>query len=198
VSADNRAHGLEASVRKLAGAWTMAASWSYGSSDLDARSAMFPVWYHYPSSADRRHSVDLSAMRRLGPLRLGGAFTWASGAPFSRFRLGPVACDTLSASLCTGDTTALYIESPNAERTPAYASLDLLADWTHTIGSVQLGAYVQVRNVLDLANAVTYLGSVTQCYAPSPPTLVAVGGGVCDRFDRGVPLLPLVGLRASF
>jgi carboxypeptidase family protein/TonB-dependent receptor-like protein len=198
VSADNHAHGFEVSLRRLAGLWTMAGSWSYGVSDLDARSAMFPVFYHYPSSADRRHSIDLSAMRRLGPVHLGGAVTWSSGAPFSRFRLGPAACDTLQAALCTPDTTALYIESPNAERTPAYASVDLMMDWSHTIGSVQLGAYLQVRNVLNLANAVTYLGSVTQCTTPDPPTLVAVGGGVCDRFDRGVPIMPLVGVRAAF
>jgi hypothetical protein len=65
------------------------------------------------------------------------------------------------------------------------------------MGRVEVGAYLQVRNVLDRANAVTYTGSLRQC-TPDPPTLVAVGGGVCDRFDKGVPVLPLAGVRVSF
>ncbi len=199
VSADNHARGVELSLRRIAGRWTTSASWSWGVSNLEARSGMFPVWYHYPSSADRRQSVDLTLMRRLGPsLRVGGAFTWASGAPYSRFLLGPAACDSTLAAFCTpADTAALYIESPNAERTPAYASLDLLVDWSRTLGGTEIGAYLQVRNVLNRANAVTYTGSLRQC-VPDPPTLVAVGGGVCDRFDKGVPVLPLAGVRVSF
>jgi hypothetical protein len=199
VSADNRAHGVELSVRRIAGRWTASGSWSHGVSDLEARSGMFPVWYSYPSSADRRRSVDLTAMRRFGDaLRVGAAFTWATGAPFSRFFLGQAACDSAFAAFCTpADSAALYIESPNAERTPAYASLDLLVDWSRRMGGIELGAYLQVRNVLNTANAVTYTGSIRQC-TPDPPTLVPVGGGVCDRFDLGVPRLPLAGVRVSF
>jgi hypothetical protein len=160
---------------------------------------MFPVWYRYASSADRRQSVDLTLMRRLGAaLRVGGAFTWATGAPYSRFLLGPASCDSTLAAFCTpADTAALYIESPNAERTAAYASLDLLVDWSRTLGGTEIGAYLQVRNALNRANAVTYTGSLRQC-VPDPPTLVAVGGGVCDRFDQGVPIMPLAGVRVSF
>ena len=199
VVADNRAHGFEVAVRRLAGRWTATGSWSYGVSSVEARSAMYPVWYNYPSPADRRHAFDASVMRRIGDaLRVGAAVTWASGAPFSRFLLGQATCDSTLAAFCSpADTAALYIESPNAARTPAYASLDLLVDWSRTMGAVRVGAYLQVRNVLGLANAVTYTGSVRQC-TPSPPTLVSVGGGVCDRFDRGVPLLPLAGIRVAF
>lgn len=198
VSADNRASGVEVAVRRLAGRWTATGSWSYGVSSIEARSAMYPVWYNYPSSADRRHAVDASVMRRFGDaLRVGAAFTWASGAPYSRFLLGQAPCDSLATVCSPADSAALYIESPNAERSPAYASLDLLVDWSRTLGTVQVGAYLQVRNVLGLANAVTYTGSVRQC-TPAPPTLVPVGGGVCDRFDLGVPLLPLAGVRVAF
>ncbi|HVM43201.1 MAG TPA: carboxypeptidase regulatory-like domain-containing protein [Gemmatimonadales bacterium] len=192
VSAVNDASGLELSVRRLAGRWTVSGSYSLGRSDLAARSAMFPVWYRYPSPADRRHVVNLTAMLRISPaLRLGAAATWASGAPFSRFLLGQ--CPTCA----TSDSAAVYIESPNAVRGPAYASLDLLVDWSRTVGKVTVGAFAQVRNVLGRANAVTYTGSVAPC-APRPPTLVDAGGGVCDRFDRGVPLLPLAGLSVAF
>lgn len=198
VSAGNDAHGFELSVRRLAGAWTVAGSYSYGVSTLAARSALFPIWYRYPSPADRRHVADLTAMVWLGPsLRVGAAATWASGAPFSRFLLGPAPCVTGTSCALT-DSTALYIESPNAARAPAYAALDLLVDWSRPVGKVRLGAFAQLRNVFDRANAVTYTGSVSQCAAPHPPTLVPIGGGVCDRFDRGVPLLPLVGIRVAF
>jgi hypothetical protein len=199
VSAVNDAHGVELSLRRLAGRWTFSGSYSYGRSMLTARSALFPtIRYHYPSPADRRHVVDLTSMVRVGAsLRLGAAFTWASGAPFSRFLLSPVPC--ASGDPCvTTDTSAFYIESPNAARAPNYAALDLLVDWTRTVGSVRIGAFVQVRNVLNRANAVTYTGSVQQCTRGAGLSLVPIGGGVCDRFDRGVPLLPLGGVRVAF
>jgi len=198
VSAVNDARGVELSVRRLAGAWTVAGSYSYGRSSLAARSALFPIWYRYPSPADRRHVANFTAMIRLGPsLRIGGAATWASGAPFSRFLLGPAPC--AGGGTCPAqDSTALYIESPNAVRAPAYAALDLLVDWSRPVGRVRIGAFAQLRNVLNRANAVTYTGSVSQCSASHPPTLVPIGGGVCDRFDRGVPLLPLAGVRVAF
>jgi hypothetical protein len=144
------------------------------------------VRYHYPSPADRRHVVNLTSLVRVGSsVRFGAAFTWASGAPFSRF-------------LLLTDSSAFYIESPNAARAGSYAGLDLLLDWTRSVGKVQLGAFLQVRNVLNRANAISYTGSVQQCKLPAPPRLVAVGSEVCDRFDRGVPLLPLGGVRVAF
>ena len=198
VGAVNDARGVELSVRRLAGRWTFSGSYSYGLSMLTAKSAMFPVWYHYPSPADRRHVVDLTGMVRVGPaLRFGVAATWASGAPFSRFYLGPQTCAGGAACPDT-DSVALEIESPNAVRGPSYAALDMLVDWSRSVGKVQFGAFAQLRNVLNRANAVTYTGSVDRCGEPHPPTLVAVGGAVCDRFDRGVPLLPLAGVRVAF
>jgi hypothetical protein len=197
VTAENRAHGVELGMRRLAGRWTASWSYSWGVSELAARSAMQPVWYHFPSPADRRHALDATLMVRAGnDLRVGAALTWLSGAPFSRFLLGRAPCDTLR-PCSPADTAALYIESPNAERTPPYASLDLLLDWSHAFGGVQVGAWLQVRNLLGAANAVTYTGSLRQC-TPGAPFQVPAGGGVCDRFDRGLPRLPLVGLRVAF
>ena len=63
---------------------------------------------------------------------------------------------------------------------------------------MHLGAYLQVRNALNSANAVTYTGSIERCVAPRPPTLVAARAGVCDQFSRGVPVMPMAGLRVSF
>jgi hypothetical protein len=200
VSAVNDAHGLELSVRRLAGRWTFSGSYTYGISMLTARSALASnaVWYHYPSPADRRQVVDLTSMMRVGSsLRLGAAFTWASGAPFSRFLLSPLPCP-VGVVCATADTSAFYIESPNAARTANYSALDLLADWTRTVGKVRIGAFLQLRNVLNRANAITYTGSLQDCTRPAPPRLVAIGSGICDRFDRGVPLLPLGGVRVAF
>jgi hypothetical protein len=193
VSGVNDARGVELSVRRLAGRWTFSGSYTIGQSLITAQSAMFPVWYRYPSPADRRHVVDLSGMVRVsGALRLGAAATWATGAPFSRFILGP--CATCQVT----DTAAVYIESPDAVRGANYAALDLLVDWSRTVGRVQIGAFAQLRNVLNRANAITYTGSVGSCPVGRPPLLVPIGGGVCDRFDRGVPLLPLAGVRVAF
>jgi hypothetical protein len=145
---------------------------------------------------------DATAMLRLGDAwHVGGAFTAASGAPFSRFQLGvaPCAVPAGGSSCAASDTAALFIESPEAERTPSYASLDLLADWSHEFGHTRLGAYLQLRNALNRPNAVTYTGTLSQC-TPRAPTLVPVPNrpGLCDRFNRGVGLLPLVGFRVAF
>ena len=197
VSAVNDARGVEVSARRLAGRWMVSASYSFAASDLAATSRQDGGRYVYPSPADRRHSLDLTATARLGAsTRLGAAFTATSGAPFSRFLLGDVPCDTTG---CTRtDTTALVIEAPGAERTRAYASLDLLLDWSGALGGALVGAFLQVRNVLGAANAVTYSGSVEGCAAQRPPTLVLVRPGLCDRFERGIPILPLAGVRIAF
>ena len=194
VSAVNDAHGVELSVRRLAGRWTVSGAYTYGVSLITAPSALFQtISYRYPSPADRRHVADLTAMVRVSDaLRLGAAATWASGAPFSRFLLGQ--CPTCQLS----DSSAVYIESPDAVRGPNYVAVDLLVDWSRTVGKVQVGAFAQLRNVLNRANAITYTGSVGACVNGRPPLLVPIGGGVCDRFDRGVPLLPLAGIRVAF
>ncbi len=198
--AENRARGLELSVRRLVGRWTASAAYTLARSDLRARSAFVanPAVWTYPSPADRRHAVDLTLLARLGDAwRVGGAFTAASGAPFSRFLLGVASCDSLL--LCgPADSAALSIELPNGARSRGYASLDLLVEWTRPTGRVRWGAYLQVRNVLDLVNPVTYTGTLDQCGRPDPPLLVEVRPGVCDRFDRGLPRLPLAGLRLTF
>ena len=197
VTAENDARGVEVSARRLVGRWTMSASYSLGASDLNAASRQDGGRYVFPSPADRRHALDFTATARLGSsTRVGAAFTAESGTPYSRFLLGGTPCDTTGCTI--SDTTALLIERPNAERTGAYASLDLLFDWSGAMGAVRVGAYVQVRNVLGATNAVTYTGSVEGCTAGRPPTLVLVRPGLCDRFQRGIPILPLAGVRLVF
>ncbi len=64
--------------------------------------------------------------------------------------------------------------------------------------SISLAEYVQLRNALDATNAVIYTGSVDRCRTPEPPTKVRAQTGVCDYYTRGLPLLPLAGVRVSF
>jgi hypothetical protein len=200
VSSENRAHGLELSVRKLVGRLTMSASYTLSQSMQLSPSGISTIGgpYWYPSTADRRNVANVTAMMRMGTAwRVGGAFTAASGAPFSRFIIGQTACDSTTSQCSQPDTSALTIGLPNAERAPGYASLDALVDWTRSVGRFRIGAFLQLRNVLDRANAVTYFGTI-KCSAASPPTLLPVPGGLCDRFDKGVPILPLVGVRVAF
>lgn len=176
-------------MRRIVGRMTASVSYTLARSMLDARG------FRYPSSADRRHSVDATAMIRLTPgSRLGAALTAGSGAPYSRVILGP-RLDSLSRP--TTDTLAMSIGWPNGQRTPAYAAVDLLYDWEGTLGRARVGAFVQIRNVFNRSNAVTYTGSIQPCVR-APPTLVAAPSGTCDRFDRGIPLLPLAGVRIAF
>ncbi len=189
VAAVNRASGVELSVRRLAGRWTGSLAWALARSELETRG------FRYPSPADRRQVVDATLMARIRSLRFGAAATVASGAPFSRFFVGAAPCETVP---CSVDTLATAIELPNAVRAPTYASVDLLVDWTRAGRRWSLGVFLQVRNVLNRKNAVTYTGTLKLCSRPNPPTLVRVRAGVCDRFDRGMSMLPLAGVRLGF
>jgi hypothetical protein len=193
VPGTNRARGVELSARKLFGWWTASASYSYGHSDMTARGM------RYPSPAERRHVLSATALAHVGRhVRVGAALTGGSGAPYTRFTQSVVVCDTVSPCPPAGQDT-LQIEAPNAERTSAYATLDLLAEWRRVTSSWELGVYLQLRNVLNRANAVTYLGSVRDCpVGGAPPTLMPARQGVCDRFDRGLPFLPLLGVYVAF
>lgn len=207
AEAENRADGIEFSARRIVGRWTASASYSLSRSAIYVTSAATQnpnppgKYFEYWSSSDRRHTLDLSTMVRLGTSwRVGAAFTAASGAPFTRFLLG---CD--SGGTCqTGDSTAQRVELPNAERAPGYAALDLLLDWSRDVGRVRIGAYLQIRNALNRVNQITYTGTLT-CPANARlpqydplPGLDQSGRQLCDRFDRGLPILPLGGIRIAF
>ena len=195
VPAVNTARGAEASLRRLTGRWTTSVSLAV------SRSEMMALGFGYAAPNDRHRVLQATALlRATRALRVGGAFTVASGAAFTRFVGSHAPCGGTGPAC--GDTTPTtpvpYVETAGGARAPGYATLDLLLDWTHAYRSWSLAAYLQLRNALDAANAVVYAGSVDRCAAPAPPTRVEARPGVCDNYARGLPLLPLAGVRVSF
>lgn len=190
TTAQNRATGVELSLRRLFGRWTASLGYAL------ARSTLESAGIEYPAPTERRHSVDAVVSTKLGRgWRVGAAWAWSSGAPFTRFLEGEFDCDSWPEAPC--DVVRPPVAGPpGGERGPAFTSLDLGADWTKDHGSWTMAAFLQVRNALNRANDLTYVGSVPECQA---------FGGICDpdpvfvdEFDSGLPILPSAGLRFTF
>jgi hypothetical protein len=151
--------------------------------------------WRFPASTDRRHRLDAAlAVRFAAGLSLGAAWSAMTGSPFTRVR-GRVNSADCSYFGFGCNTTSAWIESPNAMRTPDYHSLDVIATLTRRIGPVEASAYVQLRNVLGRDNAVTYAGSYYEIVPVTrgDPTVVWH-----DRFEKGLPRMPLLGARIVF
>jgi hypothetical protein len=185
VEAEATAYGLELSLRRLVGRWTGSLGYALARSDLRVDTLT------YPSSADIRHSMDATGSYHLADdLRLSAAYSLASGVPFTRVVV---------------DGTGAYLGEPGAERTPPYASLDLVLDYSTEVGGRPVGAYLQLLNALGRRNRVTYAGSIDRC-DPAVRSLASTasapdcsaGPVIHDRFRSGLPRLPLVGFRIAF
>jgi len=196
VVATNGAHGIELSLRRLVGRLTASLAYSH------VRSESRGSGFKYASPSERRHVFDGTVMVRVASrLAVGGAVTAASGAPFTRFyaRLyQQVPCDTVGPSCLVPGKVPESVEEPSNGRAPPYATADLLAEWTWPHRGWDLSASLQLRNAFNWRNASTYAGSIANCSLPAGPGTVIPRPGICDRFDRGLPLLPLVGVRVAF
>jgi hypothetical protein len=189
AEAEGTARGVELSARRLLGRWTGSFGYALARADMEAAIAgqAGPETLRYASSADVRHSIDATSSYRLDERwRVGSAFSFASGVPFTR-----VVIDE------TGENPP-RIEEPAAHRTPTYASLDLLLDYTGELAGVRVNAYLQLLNALGRRNRVTYAGSVDQCGSEQSPLPCAGDPVIRDRFRSGLPRLPLVGVRVAF
>lgn len=180
VEASNTAYGVEVSVRQITGPVTGSAGYTL------TRSRMSAAGLEYPSGADRTHVFDATALARVAPaVRIGAAFTAATGVPFTR----AISQEDECAAVPGCDPDALpWTGEPHATRAPAFASLDLLVDWSTQIRGVELGVYGQLRNVLGRDNATVYTG--TGC--------IVIGCGMDElrnAYERGVPRLPVIGVR---
>lgn len=179
VPGENEARGAELSLRRLAGRWTASLGYAYGESEMRVDTT-----YRYPSSADVRHALDATASLQWSErLRVGSAFSYSSGVPYTR--------------ILAGDPPILG--AANAQRTPSYASLDLLVDHTSRIRGWDVAFYLQLRNAFGRDNRVTYSGSYETC--DGAPVLAGVpcegARGVHDDFAAGLPRLPLIGARIT-
>ena len=189
------ARGLEFSLRRLVGRWTMAAGYTFGVSTMDVNGLRFPA----PS--DRRHSLDVTTAWRVPRKFLGGSFVFANalnvatGAPYTRVHPGNYDCDR-EAVVCR-EIVPTLVEEPNAERAPWYASLDALFDWTRKFSAWQLAIYVQMRNVTDRSNAVAYSATWQgPCQRDTPDAPFCDRDS--DRFESGLPRGTTLGIRIAF
>jgi hypothetical protein len=177
-----RASGVELSGRKLAGRITGSAGYSLSVARTSAAGLTFP------SSQDRRHSLDVTVLTRLTPsVHAGAAYTFASGAPYTRIR-----STSEQDSVGNWHMTPAQAEEPNANRMRAHANLDLLLEWTLGAASTRWTLFFQVRNALNRENPLVFLMHY-EC-GPEAPFAYMCG----DQFNAGVRRIPVVGLRATF
>lgn len=137
------AKGIEFGLRKLAGSFT--GSLGYTLSRSTSRIGADT----YDGSGDRRHELDATAMWRAGRYRLGSAFTYMSGAPYTRITVGQgyyLAQDSVQwASLSRS-------EARNSRRLPSFTSLDLFVERTGRIRRATVTPYIGIQNVLNSLN----------------------------------------------
>ncbi|HKI93657.1 MAG TPA: carboxypeptidase regulatory-like domain-containing protein [Gemmatimonadales bacterium] len=181
----NRARGVEAGLRRFAGAWAFGVSYTRAVSENEARGLV------YPAATDRREILNATVSLRAGSAwRLGAALTLASGAPYTRNGDTATVCEP---TFCS----SIAIGPPNAERAPAYSTASVMAEWVSRHSGWELHAFFQLHNVLPGRNAVTYAGTVS-CTTARAPYRIDPATGTCDEFDRGLPVLPLAGVRVAF
>jgi hypothetical protein len=191
VTGENHARGVDVSLRRLAGPYTASAAYSYAVSEMKAMGLRFPA------PEEQRHVLDATAMVRLDPRwQLGAAYTAASGAPYTRVFRGTTTCTEERS--CTWEQEP-WLGNPGALRSRSYQSLDLLLDWNRSYRKWNLGAYLQIRNALNHSNSGRYLGYrgqylVGSCDYRQAPCVWEPR----DEFLPGMPILPLIGFRASF
>ncbi len=195
VSGDGEARGFEVSLRRMAGSFTMSASYSLGVSDIQAAGLRFPA------TSDRRHAFDATGMWRVprkflgGAIRAFGAFAATSGAPYTPLYPGSYECD-YGLDYCR-EIVSDIIGEPNSARSPRYAMLDLQFDWNRAFSAWKLGFFVHFHNVLRHNTAVTY--SVSR---EGPCRRDTADAPFCSRqqdfFRPDMPAVTTTGLRVSF
>jgi hypothetical protein len=188
--ASNSASGVELSARRLIGGVTLSLGYALGTSTMRAPSPEDSLPVTFASSADVRHALDAAVLAEVGNgWRLGGAFTYGSGVPYTRLILP----DT------SRPADPVLVDDANEKRAPAYASLDLATEYTVRSGSWEITAYAQLRNALGRENSVTYSGS-RACggFTLAAASAAPCQGGVTDNFQPGLPRLPLFGVRVRF
>jgi hypothetical protein len=184
VTGESEAVGAEFSFRQITGPLTGAASYTVSRARTEA------VGLQFASSSDRSHVLSATAMMRAATaLRAGAALTAATGVPFTR--VVSTADDCAGVPGCDPERLP-WLGQPNATRAPHYASLDLLMDWSGRLRGMEIGIYAQLRNALGRDNATIYTGDEPGCMP------IGCGGDLKSEFERGVPRLPVLGVRVRY
>jgi hypothetical protein len=190
VIGTERARGTEVGIRRLAGRWTGAQSYSLADASMRAAGREFA------SPTLRRHTIDATArFRATARVALGAAFTAASGTPYTRIDDGASDGDPLAPRWVRPPSA----DAPSEERSGTFRSLDLTAQWTFGLRSALLAAFAQLQNALGRSQEASLYtgyepcatGGETNGPAPSP-----CGGR--NTFAPGLPRWPVVGLRVAF
>jgi hypothetical protein len=128
-----------------------------------------------PSTFDQTHNLVAVGSYRRGAWELGARYRLVSGRPTT----------AITGSFADLDFAAHTPErgAPYGDRHPAFSQLDLRVERTFTFDRYRLGAFLDVQNVLNAENPEDLLHDYR--YRDSAPV-------------RGLPILPLLGLRGSF
>jgi hypothetical protein len=132
-----------------------------------------PPWR--PATFDQTHNLVAVASYRRGAWELGARYRLVTGRPSTPIR-GAFA--DLDFGAYTPERAAAY-----SGRRPGFSQLDLRVERSFTFDLFQLGAYLDVQNALNAENPEDTLYDYR--YRESVPV-------------RGLPILPLLGLRGSF
>jgi len=184
VDATESASGIELSARKLMGRATGLVSYSFGSATMHSQGLSFPA------PASRTHALDAALSLHVGSFNVGGAYTFTSGAPYTRSVTGAAAAQP---GVPNNPQTVIR-EAPNAQRLPNYSSLDASVDYTRVIGAVTIVGFAGAQNLLGRKNATWYEISG---YCENGQTQL-VASPQCannDVLSAPVKFAPTVGLR---
>lgn len=155
VIGSNQATGVELSARRMLGRWMPSASYAFATSSVDAGGT------RYASPFERRHVVRVgSTADGGGGLRASTHFTYASGAPFTRYHLGTPVCR--DGSGCSWGAPPSRGE-PSAGRAASVRALDVAVEWTRRARAVRYTLFAQGLNLLQPGREVTYLDSRGWC-----------------------------------
>ncbi len=196
VAASGVARGIDLSLRRVAGRVTGSLSYSLGLAELEANGKTFPA------PGDRRHALDATLFFRLASwVRLGAAFTGATGAPYTRFFALSCPSDASCPVAPEGGGVPGVVgwaDDANGERGGPYSSTDLMLELEGNVLGLKIGGFLQVRNMGANANNLAYLGSDRSCAGALLDGACSSGTGVTDRFEVGMPVFPLIGFWARF
>ncbi len=224
-TASNDARGFEVSLRKIRGAWTGDVSYAHTKSTMHALGATFPSTAEREHVINATMHTAFPRPILSGHVIAGLTTRISSGAPFTRLLPCPPICSGSGGSTLPTDpeteaalgglsygpsqfptnasdelprqrASTEWVGLPNALRAPSYWNVGASVEWSRSFNATHVTAYMQIRNVFNRTNAITYVpAGENGCSALSNTTLGSVSG---DCFEAGIPFRPIFGMRMRF